>query len=160
MMIWNRKGPNIDPGGTPRLIAGDFSSTNVKQIDFFFSRKRSTLLKNCQDDLFFYFAYSRFFESRGVVSGSIACCVCFVAACTLVLCWQESNITTDLVTLNLVWAVTQVMFLPALCRSLFMFSLSWNVDRVSPRVLKRWLTLPPPFFLQNTPISRVQLNAK
>lgn len=25
-----------------------------------------------------------------------------------------------------------------------------------PRVPKHWLTLPPPFFLQNTPISRVQ----
>lgn len=115
-----------------------------KQVDFFFffSYKRSTLLKNCQDDLFLYVAYSRFLESRGVISRYIACCLCFVAACPYVLWWQvltlslfgESNIRIHLVILNLVWAVKQVMvlILPALCRTLFMFSLSWNVDWVSP----------------------------
>lgn len=37
-------------------------------------------------------------------------------------------------TLNLVWAAEQVieLFLPALCRTLFMFSLSWNVNWVPP----------------------------
>lgn len=112
-----------------------------KQVDFFFHISGPHYWKLSRW-LVFMLAYSRFFESRDVTRRYLACCVCFVAACTHVLWWQvftlslsgESNIRTHPVTLNLVWAVKQVMvlFLPALCRTLFMFSLSWNVDWVSP----------------------------
>lgn len=58
----------------------------------------------------------------------LACCVCFIAARAYV----EKHIITHIVTLNLVWAAEQVieLFLLALCRTLFMFSLSWNVNWV------------------------------
>lgn len=47
--------------------------------------------------------------------------------------WRNSYYN-HIVTLNLVWAAEQVieLFLPALCRTLFMFSLSWNVNWVPP----------------------------
>lgn len=86
--------------------------------------------------LFFFFFFltlntTDIFDSRGITSG-LSCLLCMLYCCTYIC--GETDIITHIVTLNLVWAAEQVieLFLPALCRTLFMFSLSWNVNWVPP----------------------------
>lgn len=154
-MIWNTKGTNIDPWGTPWLIVGDFRSTNVNRLAFFPPYKLSTLLKKLSRLLVFILCILQILWKQRCCH-LLPCLLCMLCCCmyTRALMTSLYTVRTHLVTLNLLWAVKQVMvlFLPALCRTLFMFSLSWKVDWVFPRVPKHWLTLPPPFFLQNTPI--------
>lgn len=80
---------------------------------------------------FFTLNTTDIFDSRGIISG-LSCLLCMLYCCTCIC--GETDIITHIVTLNLVWAAEQVieLFLPALCRTLFMFSLSWNVNWVPP----------------------------
>lgn len=150
MMIWNTKGTNIDPWGTPWLIVSDFRSTNVNRLPFFSHRSSPHDWKTVKITCFYTLhtpgIFFFFFES-GVIRRHLACCVCFVAACIHVLWWQvftmsqsgESNIITHLVTLNLVWAGKQVMvlFLPRFVHNPLHVLTQLKCRLSFPRVLKQ-----------------------